>query len=181
MAPGDQSDEENGGPSFADLVGDDTRKLDERRTRIIPSTTKPRPAVRASRESEEKGKDGFRWPDPEDRHNAARTGVSDTQLLALRRGDPEPEERIDLHGTRRDAAGVLLTKRLESAVAQGLRCVIVIHGRGQRSPSGDAVLRDAIPDWLSKGKAAKRVQAFATAPERLGGAGATLVLLKRSN
>ena len=177
MAAGGDDSEGSDGGSFADLVSDDTRKLDERRTRIVPKNTTPRPAARMSNREAANPNAAFRFPDPADRHTAARNGVSDAQLLALRRGDPEPDERIDLHGTRRDAAGVLLAKRLTSAVAQGLRCVIVIHGRGQRSASGEAVLRDALPDWLTRGKAAENVQAFAPAPERLGGAGATLVLL----
>jgi DNA-nicking Smr family endonuclease len=104
--------------------------------------------------------------------------VSDTQLLGLARGEPEPEERIDLHGARRDIAGRLVTKRIESARAQGLRCVLVIHGRGQHSAVGEAVLRDALPDWLSAGPTARHVLAFTPAPERLGGSGATLVLLR---
>lgn len=122
----------------------------------------------------------FRWPDPDDRHRAAAEGVTDTQLIALSRGEPEPLERIDLHGTRREMAGRLLTKRLESARAEGLDCVIVIHGRGLRSATGESVLRDALPDWLTTGECARHVLAFAPAPGRLGGLGATLVLLRRS-
>jgi len=121
----------------------------------------------------------FRWPDPDERRLAGASGVSDAQLFALRRGEPEPEERIDLHGVRREAAARLLRDRLESARSRALRCVIVIHGRGQHSGSGEAVLRDALPGWLSTGAAAKHVLAFAPAPDRLGGSGATLVLLRR--
>ena len=104
--------------------------------------------------------------------------MSDRTLAALARGEPEPEERIDLHGARKDAAGALLAKRIESARARGLRCVVIVHGRGRRSPDGVAVLRDAVPDWLTGGRCGQAVLAFTPAPDRLGGRGATLVLLR---
>ena len=47
MAGGDDS-EGDAGSSFADLVSDDTRKLDKRRTRIVPQNKTPRPAARAA-------------------------------------------------------------------------------------------------------------------------------------
>lgn len=162
-------------PGFADLIGDDARPIDRGPERVGP---RGRPAVRARGKATEPGP-RFRWPDPEERGSAAADGVSDAQLLALRRGDPEPEERIDLHGARRDTAAVLLAKRIEGARQQGLRCVSVIHGRGQHSPTGEAALKDAVPEWLSRGATARHVLAFAPAPDRLGGVGATLVLLRR--
>ena len=162
------------GDDFADLFGDKARPLGHGPARVDKRT---KPTVRGKRTSEAAGPK-FRWPDPEDPGCAAAEGVSDRQLFALRRGDPEPEERIDLHGTRKDAAGPLLAKRIRSAQAQGLRCLIVIHGRGQHSPLGEAVLKDSIPDWLTKGATGHAVLAFAPAPDRMGGNGATLVLLR---
>ena len=178
---------------FAELVSD-TQKLKRgpERVSVRPSRTsanrKSASGNHASHKSDSAdGKDvgtalsaKFRWPDSQNRHRAAAAGVTDLQLLALGRGNPEPLERIDLHGTRRDAAGVTLAKRLASAAARGLDCVLVIHGRGQRSANGEAVLRDALPDWLTRGRCARDVLAFSPAPERLGGTGATLVLLRRS-
>ena len=105
--------------------------------------------------------------------------MNDLQLLALSRGDEPPRERIDLHGMRLEPARRTLARRLEAARARGLGCVIVIHGRGQRSASGEAVLRERLPDWLTTGPVARDVLAFAQAPQSLGGRGATLVLLRR--
>lgn len=169
----DREDDAN----FAALFGGETRRLDRG-----PERVEKRSGLRSRRASDDRARTTapFRWPDPAERGCAASEGVSDQQLTALRRGEPEPEERIDLHGTRRDAAAALLAKRLESAGAQGLRCVIVIHGRGRNSPGGEAVLKDALPSWLTRGRTARLVQAFAPAPDRLGGEGATLVLLRRS-
>lgn len=170
---------------FADLLGDAV-PIDRGRARLPPARPKPLRAARdrvtkAAQETQGvQGTPGFRWPDPENRHYAGLEGTSNAQLAALARGEPEPAERIDLHGARRDAAKRLLAKRIESARAQGLACVLVIHGRGQRSPTDEAVLRDALPDWLTRGAIAKHVLAFAPAPDRLGGLGATLVRLRRT-
>lgn len=122
----------------------------------------------------------FRHPDPACAHLAGAPGINDLALGRLRRGDPEPEERIDLHGTRQAEARRILSMRIESAVARGLRCVIVVHGVGRRSPNEQAILRDALPGWLERGANARHVLAFAPAPRRLGGDGATLVLLRKA-
>lgn len=176
--PGGEDDGGGGGDpdsAFSDLMDSETRRLDPGPARI-PETRGKRASVSRARGSK---RSPFRWPDPADRHRAAAEGVSDSQLLALSRGDPEPTERIDLHGTRREEAERLLAKRIESAQAQGIRAVLVIHGRGARSATGEAILRDSLPDWLTRSPSATRVLAFAPAPERLGGIGATIVLLRR--
>ncbi|MEE8164030.1 MAG: Smr/MutS family protein, partial [Myxococcota bacterium] len=51
---------------------------------------------------------------------------------------------------------------------------------GKGSRSGEAILRERVPDWLSKPPLTTSVLAFAPAPSRLGGEGATLVLLSPS-
>ena len=163
---------------FADLLGD-AKPLARGPERIDPPARRAAPMGPRSGRPHAARPERFRWPDPEDRHRAAAEGVSDRQLLALARGEPEPLERIELHGTRRAAASRLLAKRLEGARTRGLDCVLVIHGRGARSATGEAVLRDALPTWLTEGTNARHVLAFAPAPQRLGGLGATLVLLRR--
>lgn len=174
MTGGD--DPRDDGTRFEDLMGEGTQRLGRGPERVAPAgRARPRPAARRG-----PGQGAnFRWPDPADRLRAAAEGVSDATLTALARGEPAPEERIDLHGARRDAAGQLLARRLASARARGLRAVLVVHGRGQHSPGGEAVLRDALPGWLTRGATARDVLAFAPAPDRLGGRGATLVLLRR--
>jgi len=164
--------------SFSDLLGD-VKPLDRGPPRLAPASARAPVKRRDSPDDGGASSQKFRWPDPSDRHRAAAEGVTDSQLTALARGESEPLERIDLHGTRADVARRLLAKRLESACSQGLDCVIVIHGRGQHSASGVAVLRDALPGWLTTGANARDVLAFTPAPDRLGGLGATLVLLRR--
>ncbi len=170
-------DEEDREARFADLLGD-AKPLRGGPARIDPKrATTPRMGGRRNHARDRSS--GFRWPDPNDRHRAAAEGVNDLQLLALSRGEWPPRERIDLHGMRLEPARRTLARRLEAARARGLDCVIVIHGRGQRSAAGEAVLREALPDWLTTGASARSVLAFAQAPQSLGGLGATLVLLRR--
>jgi DNA-nicking Smr family endonuclease len=163
-------------PRFAELLSD-VRPIDDGPERLRPARGQPVAPKSAARGKSQQH--AFRWPDPSDRHRATAPGVSDAVLLRLTRGDPAPEERIDLHGVRREGVARLLDRRFASARARGLRCLLVIHGRGTRSAGGESVLRERMPDWLSREPVAAHVLAFASAPERLGGAGATLVRLRR--
>ncbi len=177
------SDDHNDGNSktFADLIGE-TRPLKDAKEVLAP----PKPNTREGRRPSSSATAAdpsqaspirFRHPDPSEPRLAAAGGVNDQCLLDLKRGLPEPQERIDLHGLRTDAAPRILSQRLESAMARSLRCVLVIHGKGTGAGKGEAVLRDRLPEWLSRPPNARRVLAFAPAPPKLGGAGATLVLL----
>jgi DNA-nicking Smr family endonuclease len=105
--------------------------------------------------------------------------VSRKLLAKLRSGGFPKEREIDLHGLASRAARSALERELAEAQEQGIRCVLVIHGRGARSPEG-AVLREALPGWLQGPALADRVLAFASAPPDQGGQGATLVLLRRA-
>jgi DNA-nicking Smr family endonuclease len=176
-------DEDDPQESFADLIGE-TRPLKSGKEVVSPVSTGPNSGARPSRATTRRGEDAagadrFRWPDADQPRFAATHGVSNRQLRGLQAGQPAPEERIDLHGVRADAAGRLLDRRFESAVARGLRCVLVIHGKGSSGTDGDSILRERLPNWLTKSPAAKNVLAFAPAPRNLGAEGATLVLLKK--
>lgn len=183
-APGERDEPNAPTERFSDLVGDARRIAPDPRTRTDAPRRPPgdgprrRPAAGRSADDDAPAP-SFRWPDPDDRHRAASAGVSDQQLVRLARGEPEPEERIDLHGTRVAEAKRLVAGRIASARARGLRCVVVVHGRGRGSATNDAPLRDAVPDWLTRGEIARGVLAFAPAPRHQGGEGATLVLLRK--
>ncbi|CFN10027.1 Smr domain [Bordetella pertussis] len=59
----------------------------------------------------------------------------------------------------------------------GIRCVRIVHGKGYGSQGLEPVLKDKARTWLVQ-KA--DVLAFSEAPERGGGAGALLVLLRQA-
>jgi len=59
-----------------------------------------------------------------------------------------------------------------------VRCVRIVHGRGLHSEAGP-VLREQLPGWLTGGRLADAVLAFARSPAQRDGGGSTLVLLRR--
>lgn len=106
--------------------------------------------------------------------------VSAELLRGLRRGDHRPEARLDLHGQTREASLRAVERFLLRSRAEGHRAVLVIHGRGQNSEAGEPVLRPAVHEWLASAASARAgVMAFAPAPARAGGTGATVILLRR--
>ncbi|MGH0033351.1 MAG: Smr/MutS family protein [Myxococcota bacterium] len=107
-----------------------------------------------------------------------RDDVGRRTLADLRAGRVAVDREVDLHGLlARDARRELLAE-LADALRAGDRCVLVIHGAGHHSREGP-VLRRKLPGWLMEGPRAGDVLAFASAPRKLGGAGASLVLLRR--
>lgn len=101
----------------------------------------------------------------------------------LRRGRFPIDGRIDLHGKTQEAAHRALNAFLAGAHHRGLRCVLVITGRGMRPVDGGRVskgiLKREAPRWLQEGENRRRVLAFATARPEHGGEGALYVLLRR--
>lgn len=104
-----------------------------------------------------------------------RNGLSRMILRKLRRGHWPVEESLDLHGNTGDAARILLQEFLHEAAQRGLRCVLVIHGKGMNSPGGSAVLRRLTRHWLAQ---RPDVLAYCDALPTDGGSGAVLVLRK---
>ncbi|MBI3479578.1 MAG: Smr/MutS family protein [Nitrosomonadales bacterium] len=102
-------------------------------------------------------------------------GLSRMALRKLRRGTWPIQDRLDLHGNTSDTARKLLQEFLHSAAQQGLRCVLVIHGKGLNSRGG-AVLRQLTRGWLMQHP---RVLGYCEAPISQGGSGALLALLKQ--
>ena len=106
-------------------------------------------------------------------------GIDRQHLLRLRRGEWRIERRVDLHGLTAPEARRELTSELQDAALAGVRCVLVIHGRGLHSEGGP-VLRDGVLAWLMTAPLARRVMAFASALPGDGGPGASYVLLRRT-
>jgi DNA-nicking Smr family endonuclease len=108
-----------------------------------------------------------------------RIGLDPRLVSQLRRGEFAVQAHFDMHGMIQGAAKEALKEFIIASVRKGLRTVLVVHGRGLRSPGGHSVLKHASAGWLSHGAIGGHVLAFATARAADGGAGATYVLLKR--
>lgn len=103
-----------------------------------------------------------------------RNGYSRQKLRKLRRTLPI-QDHLDLHGYLSDAARKRLQLFLHDALHHGLRCVLVIHGKGLNSRDGEAVLKLRTRHWLMQHPA---VLAYCDAPLNEGGSGAVWVLLR---
>ena len=104
-----------------------------------------------------------------------RDGIGPDVLARLRRGQWSIQRQLDLHGLRRDAARDALAAFIRQAERDGLRCVRVIHGKGNGSPGREPVLKDKVKRWLVQ---KEQVIAFTQASAADGGHGALLVLLR---
>lgn len=106
-------------------------------------------------------------------------------------GAIEIEARLDLHGMTQSAAHARLIGFVQSAVARGLRTVLVITGKGssrQKETFSEAtwwdgeetgVLRRSVPRWLAEPPLRAVVIGCQPASPRHGGEGALYVLLRR--
>jgi DNA-nicking Smr family endonuclease len=108
-----------------------------------------------------------------------RVGLDPRLVSQLRRGVFAVQAHFDMHGMIQGDAKQALKEFVIASVRKGLRTVLVVHGRGLRSPGGHSVLKHASAGWLSHGAIGGHVLAFASARPTDGGAGATYVLLKR--
>jgi DNA-nicking Smr family endonuclease len=108
-----------------------------------------------------------------------RVGLDPRLVSELRRGKFAVQDHFDMHGLIQGAAKEALKEFIIASVRKGLRTVLVVHGRGLRSPGGHSILKHASAGWLSHGAIGGHVLAFTTARAADGGAGATYVLLKR--
>jgi DNA-nicking Smr family endonuclease len=104
-----------------------------------------------------------------------RGGISADVLVRLRRGQWAIQRQLDLHGLRRDPARDALAAFIRQAEREGLRCVRIVHGKGNGSPGREPVLKDKVKRWLVQ---KNEVIAFTQASAADGGQGALLVLLR---
>ena len=106
-------------------------------------------------------------------------GVGRKVMRRLKRGQFPVQDYVDLHGLDRSQARDRVCEFLQESRKKGLRCVLIVHGRGLNSPSSYPVLKTQLPLWFERGPIRKIVLAFATARPYDGGAGAVYVLLRQ--
>jgi DNA-nicking Smr family endonuclease len=100
-------------------------------------------------------------------------------MRRLKRGEFPVQDHIDLHGLTREEAEAAVREFILTSFRLGLRCVLIIHGRGLNSPESFPVLKEGLPIWLGRGPVKRIVLAFATARPYDGGTGAVYVLLRK--
>ncbi len=121
--------------------------------------------------------DGLETLFQEDKMAFLAPGVQKNLLKKLRKGQYGLDAEIDLHGFNSREAQHRLLHFLQSCAEDGRRSILIIHGKGYNSPNAQPVLKNDLNLWLRRHK---DVQAFCSAPQKAGGAGALLLLLKSS-
>jgi len=106
-------------------------------------------------------------------------GFSRRLMKKLKRGELPVQDHIDLHGLTKQGAEAAVRDFVYRSHRDGLRCILIVHGRGLNSPDSFPVLKEGLPRWLGRGKTGKLVLAFSTARPYDGGTGATYVLLRK--
>jgi DNA-nicking Smr family endonuclease len=100
----------------------------------------------------------------------------------LNRGLVQPDTTVDLHGHNLARAYSLLDIRLEQAISQGFRLVLLVTGKppsGDRHPVARGAIRAAVGHWLAASRHASDIAAVRNAHPRHGGAGAIYIVLRR--
>lgn len=104
-------------------------------------------------------------------------GIQKKVLRRLRGGDFEIEADVDLHGLTAEQAMLRLENFLRDCLANGDRCVHIVHGKGYRSEGDYPVLKNRVDLWL---RVHPDVLAFCTARPADGGTGALYALLRKA-
>ena len=136
-------------------------------------------------------------PKPASPHRAAEppplTGLDRRTSQKLARGQMEVEATLDLHGHSQEAAHQALIGFVSRSRSRGLRCILVITGKGASPyarhtlhgstfyevPERQGVLRSAVPRWLNEADFRAHVSGFQPAHPKHGGGGAFYIWLRR--
>jgi DNA-nicking Smr family endonuclease len=108
----------------------------------------------------------------------------------LRKGEMEPEARLDLHGLTEASAHHAVLTFVRTAHARGLKLVLIVTGKGKpvaRDQPFDmelahrarGVLKSMTPRWLQEPELAKLIADIRSSHRRHGGDGALYVYLRK--
>ena len=103
-------------------------------------------------------------------------GVQPRVFRRLAQGKYPIEATLDLHQRTVKEARDDVFRFIRSSSRNGLRSVVIVHGRGDRSDD-PAKLKSYVAHWLVQ---LADVIGFHSAPRRDGGTGATFVLIRKS-
>lgn len=97
----------------------------------------------------------------------------------LKNGEYSEADFIDLHGKTVEEAYEYTRRYILYAREQGYRCILIIHGKGERDHlKKKATIKSYLAHWL---KQMPEVIAYHSAPEWKGGTGAVMVILKKGD
>ncbi len=119
--------------------------------------------------------DQDRWVSGDAKVVFKRDGVQLKTIDSLRRGQYPIQARLDLHHFNASQAMALADQFIDQCRHEGLRCVLMIHGKGYMSRNDKPILKNILIEHLRKNP---YVLAYHFARPRDGGTGALYVLIK---
>ena len=173
---------------FKNAMSDVIPISDQKGEKVAPSGKTKKPGHRTSDENEEviahlqelvAGSIDMDFSFSDEYMEGAISGIGRHTMRKLKRGELPVQAHIDLHGLTKKDAEEAVRRFLITSHYRGLRCVLIIHGRGLNSPDSFPVLKERLPVWLNRGPARKIVMAFSSAQPYDGGTGAIYVLLRK--
>ncbi len=97
----------------------------------------------------------------------------------LKRGRWAIQAKLDLHGMVVEQARRTVQRFLQDAERRGMRALLIVTGKGERSRPFQGVLRHGLSEWLTDDPCRYKVLCFTSARPEDGGPGAFYVLLRR--
>ena len=174
---------------FAEAMGAVTKGRADERGRVTPALPPPgaRPAPIVDEDAETLAElasliddtGEFEFGDSDAFVEGRAKGLDRRILRRLKAGDYPLGDRLDLHGLKRDEAHEKVTRFIERARSQQIRCILIVHGKGRHSIDNIGVLKGLVQNWLKRGRISRSVLAFCSAQPHDGGTGAVYVLLRR--
>lgn len=113
-------------------------------------------------------------------------GIDNATLRKFKKEEFKIDAVLDLHGCKEDEAYRKVSDFVVKSYNRGLRCVIIVTGKGLRTYDDDdifaahGVLRQQVPQWLEQPNMRAMILIYKHPSERLGGEGALYILLRRN-
>jgi DNA-nicking Smr family endonuclease len=110
------------------------------------------------------------------------TTLDGTWDRRLAKGMAAPDLTVDLHGHNLDTAWSLLDRRLDQAIQDSARLMLLVTGKPpseERRPVARGAIRAAVGDWLAASRHARNIAAVRNAHPKHGGQGALYIVLRR--
>jgi DNA-nicking Smr family endonuclease len=115
------------------------------------------------------------------------SGINGATQERLRKGQIDPDAKLDLHGMTEAAAHRTLNAWLAAAHARGYRLVLVVTGKGNPKNDDNApwmktrhgALKEMVPRWLNEPGLAALIASVQAAHVKHGGGGALYVWLRK--
>ncbi|MDR1111049.1 MAG: Smr/MutS family protein [Deltaproteobacteria bacterium] len=124
------------------------------------------------------GKSEFDFSSTDELSEAQVKGLPAAVMEHLRQGRIPVQDHLDLHGLTLPEAEEAITRFVTDSVYLRRTCLLLVHGRGHRSPDGIPIIKRNLERLLLKSPIKKHILAFTTARPMDGGSGASYILLR---